>query len=172
MFTTVCKIDSKRIRDAKVREGITVGGFRKALDGCDVKDSYCKVQRKDKGLLIGRNDDYVLKDGDTLEFITRETKLPNLSKEQEPTGNARIDLANKLSSQAARELEMGTKFHRGVAHCLMDMAHTLEESADDGSEKEPSVKPKDDCRDKCGKCRGHDLVLPDLFELFMFRSCL
>ena len=86
------RVTSDRIRDTEVKPGTTIGEFVGLLSSArfDVAQAHIRViRRQEDDVLVGRVENYVLKDGDAIELITNEIDMPVLKRRAEAMLNAK-----------------------------------------------------------------------------------
>ena len=105
MKTVAFKVLSSRIHDIELEDGTTVDKLIKILtnNGYDVDGSAIIVNRAStKTKLVGQVGDYVLQDGDTLEFYKRSCETPALEQAFHEVSAAHVMEAEcKLAQQGA-----------------------------------------------------------------------
>lgn len=118
---TIFKVDSTRIHDIELPVGSTVAQLRAILHegGYDVADAQATVIRAEEGdKLIGRNECYVLKKGDTVEFSTRDLDLPaTRTRLKEAAARAETEAQERMKQEAAAAAGHAPDTEAGCGEC-------------------------------------------------------
>lgn len=119
-MVTLFQVESSRIHDIELTPGSSVGTLRGILHqaGYDVVEAEATVNRyAEQDKLIGRNEGYVLKPGDTVEFATKKLELPATKQALEEEARQ----AEEAAEQAAKEAQEAAR--QAAQDVLADRPH-------------------------------------------------
>lgn len=135
-MVTLFQVESSRIHDIELTPGSSVGTLRGILHeaGYDVIEAEATVNRyAEQDKLIGRNEGYVLKPGDTVEFATKKLELPATKQALQEEAEKAKAAAEQAAKEACEKAQAEQARHTYIQSGLPCGCHACQGGCGDGN---------------------------------------